>query len=283
MKLVSFLLPIGLLFMEINIFAQSALNGLVVSSENYVGLPYATIGVKGKERGTITDNSGNFSLFISDQNLHDSLVFSYVGFENRTIAVADMMKEKELIISMKPMAFELSTVEVKGKQNWKYQKIGVTRFFGSWFGYAENNMDQLLFEYAQVMDAGAEKVQLQSLNFYVPDEEDRGFTFRVFFYNLENGKPGSRFIEKDILLNQTVQKGWNELDVSEHNIWINGAFAVGLQFYKVEKYAGRFFTFLGGNMAAKKVGSFYRRSHLDIWNEEKSGPYAIYISTRYLR
>ena len=66
-------------------FAQGKVSGTVVDAagEAVIG---ASVMVKGTSTGTITDFDGNFTL----QNVPEkaSLVISYVGYRNQTIAVA---------------------------------------------------------------------------------------------------------------------------------------------------------------------------------------------------
>ena len=66
-------------------FAQSlTVSGKVVSSDDGYGLPGVTIQVKGTSTGTVTDMDGNYSLNADGK---DVLVFSYVGYKSKEIAV----------------------------------------------------------------------------------------------------------------------------------------------------------------------------------------------------
>ena len=67
--------------------AQSLLvTGRVVSSDDGYGLPGVTIQVKGTATGTVTDLDGNYSLTADSQ---DVLVFSFVGYKTKEIAIKD--------------------------------------------------------------------------------------------------------------------------------------------------------------------------------------------------
>ena len=65
--------------------AQSiAVSGKVISSDDGMGLPGVTIQVKGTTMGTVTDFDGNYSLTAESD---DVLVFSFVGFKTKEIAI----------------------------------------------------------------------------------------------------------------------------------------------------------------------------------------------------
>jgi hypothetical protein len=66
-------------------FAQEKTISGVVSDENGLPLPAATVLVKGTSNGTSTDFDGNYSI---TANTGDVLQFSYVGYSNMEMTVA---------------------------------------------------------------------------------------------------------------------------------------------------------------------------------------------------
>ena len=64
-------------------------SGKVISSDDGYGLPGVTIQVKGTVTGTVTDLDGNYSLKADSQ---DVLVFSFVGYKTKEIAVKGKTK-----------------------------------------------------------------------------------------------------------------------------------------------------------------------------------------------
>jgi len=63
------------------------LSGLISSAENGQPLPYATIGIKSKGKGTVTNFEGEYDLNITKEFLDDTLIVSYLGFYSRVIPV----------------------------------------------------------------------------------------------------------------------------------------------------------------------------------------------------
>jgi hypothetical protein len=75
------------------------ISGKITDAETSDPLPYATIGISHRGRGTVTNFNGDFILKISDEFLDDTLTVSYVGYVNRQIPVRSL-PGNDMIISM---------------------------------------------------------------------------------------------------------------------------------------------------------------------------------------
>ena len=63
------------------------ITGVIRDSETGEYLPFATIGIINKGRGTVTNNNGEFGLKITRDCINDTLTVSYLGYFNRLIPV----------------------------------------------------------------------------------------------------------------------------------------------------------------------------------------------------
>ncbi|MDQ1296170.1 MAG: hypothetical protein QG611_148 [Bacteroidota bacterium] len=63
------------------------ISGIVVDDESGESLPFATIGLKNKGKGTVTNTNGEFRLIITSDCLTDTLSVSYLGYIGRDIPV----------------------------------------------------------------------------------------------------------------------------------------------------------------------------------------------------
>ena len=88
MKCKFFILPLVLFQMTLEVSAQT-ISGKVTSQSDGSPLIGATVQIKGSTNGTITDISGNYLLPI---NTDDTLVFSYIGYESKTLAIGGQVK-----------------------------------------------------------------------------------------------------------------------------------------------------------------------------------------------
>ncbi|HUU99892.1 MAG TPA: carboxypeptidase-like regulatory domain-containing protein [Bacteroidales bacterium] len=63
------------------------ITGLVIDNESHDPLPFATIGLKNKGKGTVSNSNGEFGLNITPDCINDTLHVSYLGFYGREIPV----------------------------------------------------------------------------------------------------------------------------------------------------------------------------------------------------
>lgn len=96
-------------------FAQTSINGIVVSSEDGQPVIGASIVVAGTQNGTVTDVDGNFTLSTS---VGAKLVVSYVGMNTKTVTAAAHMK-----ITLDPDNKNLDEVVVVAYGTAKRQSI----------------------------------------------------------------------------------------------------------------------------------------------------------------
>ncbi len=76
-------------------------------------MPHVSVYVKGTQHGTMTNEKGEFNL---EANLYDSLVFSFVGYKQQTVFVAD---SRPLIIVLEAQEGSLNEVAVVGYSRQK--------------------------------------------------------------------------------------------------------------------------------------------------------------------
>ena len=122
MRLTMFLKDIGcklckkefaaLMFILFTALAATAQGGTVTgtisSAEDGLGLPMASVLVKGTTKSASTDMDGNFSI---DANANDVLVFSYIGFTSQEITVGN---QTVINVKLSTSATEMDEVVVIG-------------------------------------------------------------------------------------------------------------------------------------------------------------------------
>ena len=105
----STLSTIGLLFIQISLFGQGVLQG-VVTDQQGEPLPFATLYVNNTTIGTTTNVEGKYSLNLN-QGSHE-LVFQYVGYEKKILTVQIDNKPVTLEVRLETEALQLKEVVV---------------------------------------------------------------------------------------------------------------------------------------------------------------------------
>ncbi|MGQ1909982.1 carboxypeptidase-like regulatory domain-containing protein [Marinifilum sp. RC60d5] len=88
------------------------ISGKIAALPNKKALPYASVGIRGKHIGTISNQDGEFSLTISSDHITDTLVFSYVGYKNTEIPISKITNEP-IQISLKEDFISLQEVIIR--------------------------------------------------------------------------------------------------------------------------------------------------------------------------
>lgn len=98
------------LFLQQTAFSQTiTVQGKVSSAKDQNGIPGVTVSVPGTSNGTVSDASGHYKL--SGVSPTDSLAFSFVGYETKTVPVNG---QKVINITLSPNVSELNQLVVIG-------------------------------------------------------------------------------------------------------------------------------------------------------------------------
>lgn len=118
------------------------IKGSIYNWETKESLPFANIAIKGKSSGTVSNEKGDFVFKISEQNISDTLVISYIGYKNTYIPInqlslfnnrfylqEDQYKIQEVIIrTNNPLDILRKSLE-KSKVNYYTDPYYITSFY----------------------------------------------------------------------------------------------------------------------------------------------------------
>ena len=91
-----------------------------ISSESNV-LMYASIGIAGKNVGTISDDQGIFKLEIPSQFVNELLTISHIGFVTKKIKIDSILDTDFLEVELEEELTSLYEVLIVAKSNKKYK------------------------------------------------------------------------------------------------------------------------------------------------------------------
>ncbi|PKQ60489.1 hypothetical protein BZG02_19240 [Labilibaculum filiforme] len=113
------------------------IGGKITSQSANKSLAYASIGLRGRHVGTISNQDGEFSLTVSSQNTNDTLVVSYVGFKNFEIPVAKI-PNKNLQIQLKEDFISLQEVIIRNNDPKSLLKAAINKIGTNYPQHATN-------------------------------------------------------------------------------------------------------------------------------------------------
>ncbi|MFC4635840.1 carboxypeptidase-like regulatory domain-containing protein [Dokdonia ponticola] len=106
------------LFVTPLIYSQqdSFIEGRLIDEKEETPIPFATIRVKNKSKGLISNMDGGFKIPEKLQKLGDTLVISSIGYESQEIVLSNLNKEKINIIKLAAKVEALATVTIVGSK-----------------------------------------------------------------------------------------------------------------------------------------------------------------------
>lgn len=114
--------------------------------------------------------------------------------------------------------------------------------------------------------------KIMNANIFVLSETMKEVSIRVNFYAVENGLSGKRLIEKSIIKNTLVKKGWFSVDLTDDNIYLDEDFVVSFEYLPSTQSSIVFAAKMGA------ADSFLRSSSLGIWRKNALGGCTIYVT-----
>ncbi len=111
----SFIIALGL-FITPFIYSQQDdfIEGRLIDAKDETPIAFATIRVKNKSKGLISNMDGGFKIPEKLQKLGDTLVISSIGYESQEIVLSQLSKEKVNIIQLAAKVEALATVTIMG-------------------------------------------------------------------------------------------------------------------------------------------------------------------------
>lgn len=193
------------------------LNGIVVDG-NDNALPFVNIGIKGTDKGTISDPDGSFVLNLSTEYLEDSIIFSSIGYGVRKMKVSELQNITKVELNEKIDV--LDEVVVEEKKHFKSQRLG----------YVKGRDGVLPFDTVQGGGAVALMLESPKKGFYLDKVQFRLmynskdtsiFRLHMFDYDSICDCPGKELLKEEIMLTSDKRFDWMRYDLEEKDIFIN--------------------------------------------------------------
>lgn len=189
---------------------QKNISGRVVGEADNQPVPYANIGIRNTETGTISDEDGTFSINIPAMYQDRELIFSSIGFEKKSILVSSLADGEKLKIVLDERVKKLNEVVISGERVERQ-----SHQFGN--GRSLLLSGQL---YSDTVSAGSamallvDKSQYPDLTFvrkvslYIAKNKFPSFKVRLRFLKSDNNKPGTDILDEQIIAISDIKKGW---------------------------------------------------------------------------
>ncbi len=249
--------------------------GKVICSETNSGIGYVSIGIVGKNVGTVSDQEGNFSLNIDQAYDNDSLRFSMIGYVPKYLLVSQFKKNLVQNIYLNQKSYALQEVTIA------YRKPRIVRLGSPVFtndlrsGFSSNDLGS---ELGIKVDVN-KKVKLKNINLNVAVCTYDSVTYRLNVYVDENDTGYKNVLTKPIYISFTKADINKVLtfDLSHYSIIVEGNVLIALELYKdlgqgKLLFQTQFFT----------GSTFHRKTSEGNWTDSP-GAIGMYVTSNEIR
>jgi|WetSurMetagenome_2_1015567.scaffolds.fasta_scaffold00003_213 hypothetical protein len=221
------ILVIQMLYFPVTLISQDY---KVISATTKEGIGFVNIGVVGKNTGTVTGATGNFSLNFTELDESDSLRFSMIGYEPVTYYVGRLKKEASKTVELIPKIYELPETKIiypRGKEVMLGTPVISTALKS---GFADNNLGYELGIKVYVK----KRLKLKDINLNVGSCTYDSVTYRLNIYKLTEEDKWENILSNPIYISFTMKDIHKEFTFSlkEYSILLEGEYIITLELYR---------------------------------------------------
>ncbi len=258
------------------------ITGKIIDTESKIPINYVHIGIIRKNKGTVSDKYGLFTLKLTPEYDKDTLRISALGYQNVSFAVIDIKRvskvsKGELIIELTkrksiqtkiaitPRTFEKAVIGNKGKF-----KPMTVRFRS---GYQKNK------EVGTIMKIKSAPAVIQDVNFIINSNNyTNNIPIRINIYAVRNELPLEKIFSEPVFSSKKVSKGIFTVNLEKYNIYVEDDFLVALEW--IEESGGKSIGFGAGMF---NQDSFHRTAGQKEWEKIILRGLGFYTTVLYLK
>lgn len=212
--------------------SQIIIEGKVLNQKSKEPIPFTNIGIFKSNIGTLSNEDGSFSLTVPEKLINDSVTFSSLGFEMKSIAVRSFLTSRNATIFLMEKPSLLKEVSVKAKRmKAKTFQLGNAIIKGGNLQedttFAGRSI-ALLIENKNPKRGGEFPLYLEKASLHILRNNLKSCRFRVRINEVDEktGLPGSDLLQKSLIVESTKKSGWLEFDLSSLNMIVSKSFFV---------------------------------------------------------
>ena len=216
-----------------SIFGQNTADGIIKNAQTNEPIQYVNIGIVNRDKGTVSNENGEFTLEIPNEFINDTIKISSIGYESRIFIANEFVKtlKENKNITLSEKVIELNEVVVSNKK-LKEKVLG---------NNTKSKMMRGGFRNAQLGNELGIKIKVKKSPTYitkfhanVTSNTGEKMKFRLNFYNIEKGLPKEKLINQNIIFSIDSKEGEFTLDLSKYDIVVKDDFYLTMELIENE-------------------------------------------------
>lgn len=267
-----------LLFLVGSLGAQTKLSGKIID-ENGSPIAFVRMGVVGSSVAKMSSEEGAFAISIPYKYQQERLTLQVPGFVTTSFSIDSLSTIEKVQLKMKTAVQQLANAEVTTKKyRPKSKKVGNRGMISG--GGASYGGQWTVVVLAEVPKNKVAQVMKVRFNMSIVKRDSMTLRPVVFAYDEAQNRPGEELMKVNIISKLAQKKGWVEMDISDHTIFVSGKFCVGFEILSGSDTDGDVFIAhsFGGALSTKQV---WQRSNMSSKWREASNSYSVNARIEY--
>jgi len=216
-------LTLILALLNFTLFGQNIVEGFIKNADTQEPIPFVNIGIINKDKGTVSNDQGFFSLEIPDEFNLDTLRISSIAYHTKSYIINDFFKiiNTNTGIELLPEVVTLNEIIVSTK-NLKETILGNKTKSKRLRGGFRNA--PLGHELGIKIKLKNKQTSIEKFQTHITSNTGTSMKFRLNFYDIKNKLPNKRIVNENIIFQIGVKNGDFTLDLSKYNIVLNDDF-----------------------------------------------------------
>ncbi|MDP5170792.1 MAG: carboxypeptidase-like regulatory domain-containing protein [Bacteroidia bacterium] len=211
---------------------SQVISGQILDQSNSSPIPYVNIGVLHRQKGTVSDEHGEFRLELAGFIDGDSIRISSIGYAPKTMLVKNFLDicEDRCQVKLIPTELTLEEVVIVPK---KYRDKIVGNDNAPDFMQAGFEKNDLGYEMGVKMST-KRVAYLQEVYLDIAFSSYDSIFYRLNVYRITDGKPGQNILKKPIYLSYSKEDIGKTLtiDIRDQYVRVEGDFLISLELVK---------------------------------------------------
>ncbi len=210
--------------------AQQTITGTVLDASTNEPLLYVNIGIPLKNIGTVSDQTGNFTLKIKEENLRDTLRFSYLGYETQDIPISEL-SAPGMTITLAPKNFNIKEIVVSSTK--MQTKVVGNKLTGK-FVSAGLGGNFLGHEVGTLIKIKKRPTLIKNFRVHINRNPYGKIKFRLNIYSVKGENPDVSVLKENIIVEFEKKSGFLEVDLTPYHVMVEDDFIIALEW--IENY-----------------------------------------------
>ena len=212
--------------------AELTIEGEIVDAKSREPVPYVNVGVPAGGEGTVSDESGQFSLTLSSADA--PVLFTAVGYAAMTIPAARFPLGEPLALQPVEPSFQ-EQVKVTAKDPGPAEQLGYRNDKpGYKMGFGSGMLGAELAARIKV----SKPTYLESAHFTVARTGGERFLYRIHIYDLSTGEIGLDLLNKNVIVEAEQEVGTLSVDLRELGLVVRDDVLLSLEWIRDDREMG---------------------------------------------